>query len=46
VGLITRDGEVVKRLVGTFEADWSRTDRGMKEGVQPVESAAADAALA
>ena len=31
VGLIVRDGKVVKGMLETFEADWARTELGQKE---------------
>lgn len=31
VGLIFKDGKVVKRMLETFEGDWAKTDLGQKE---------------
>ena len=31
VGLVTKDGKVVKRLLEIYEADWAKTDTGAKE---------------
>lgn len=45
VGLVTKDVEVVKRLVGIFEADWARTARGIEEQ-HAVESDVAEVAFA
>jgi phosphatidylserine/phosphatidylglycerophosphate/cardiolipin synthase-like enzyme len=42
VGLVSRDGKVVKRLVEAFESDWAKTDAGRKA----VKAAADEAALA
>jgi phosphatidylserine/phosphatidylglycerophosphate/cardiolipin synthase-like enzyme len=31
VGMITKDGKVVKRLLEIYDADWAKTDVGAKE---------------
>lgn len=37
VGLVTKDVDVVNRLLETFEADWARTPRGAKIEAQAIE---------
>lgn len=46
VGLVTKDPDVVKRLGEIFEADWAKTELGVREQERAVEVMVAEAALA
>jgi phosphatidylserine/phosphatidylglycerophosphate/cardiolipin synthase-like enzyme len=46
VGLVTKDPDVVKRLAEIFDADWAKTELGVREQEQAGETTVAEVALA